>query len=97
MVHTFVLELKTNHRFHEDPRWGRRLAKFRDAGPGGDMDIAKINTRVVGSPGGPTENDIPSTVVYATKTNMDRAAINEAEWLKGGALGFQEWGTLTRG
>ena len=75
-VHTF-LELKTNHRFHLDPPWGNLLSIFRDEGPS-DRDVQKINTRVVGSRGGPTESDIPPNVVYATKTNLDRAAINDA-------------------
>ena len=79
-VHTF-LELKTNHRFRLDPPWGTILETFRDEGPS-NGDVATINTRVVGSKHGPTEKDIPPNVVYATKTNLDRAAINDAIFAK---------------
>jgi hypothetical protein len=74
-VHTF-LELKTNHRFKNDPKWGELLSRFRDDGPEFD-DVEFINTRVIGSESGPDESDIPVNVCYAVKNNLDRAAIND--------------------
>ena len=75
---TFLfLELKKNHRFLADKPWGDLLTRFRDFGPTVE-DVEKINTRVVGSQNGPTEADIPIGATYATKTNKDRMAINDA-------------------
>jgi hypothetical protein len=74
-VHTF-LELRTNHRFRDDQSWGVRLARYRETGPE-SSDIECINTRVLGSPNGPKEHNIPPNAVYATKTNLDRMAIND--------------------
>ena len=82
-VHTFY-ELTTNHRFKSDPSWGNLLANYRTLGPS-PSEVQHINTRVLGSEGGPTADDIPSDVTYATKTNVDRMAINDgifAEHLK---------------
>jgi hypothetical protein len=74
-VHTF-LELKTNHRFKKDPVWGRTLSRYREFGPT-ENDIQAINSRIINSAKGPSENDIPNDVTYATKTNVDRMAIND--------------------
>ena len=60
---------------------GELLLRYRDIGPDA-IDLDKLNTRVVGSPGGPRESDIPSTADYATKSNIDRAAINDAIFCK---------------
>jgi len=74
-VHTF-LELKTNHRFKKDPVWGKTLSRYRRDGPT-EQDIQRINLRVINSAKGPKENEIPKDVTYATKTNVDRMAIND--------------------
>ncbi|HSN67495.1 MAG TPA: AAA family ATPase [Fusibacter sp.] len=79
-VHTFI-ELKTKHQFENDPAYGRLLGRYRETGPT-TADVQKINTRVVGSIGGPKESDIPNDAVYATKTNIDRMAINDAIFAK---------------
>ena len=79
-VHTFM-ELRTNHRFVDDPDYGELLSRYRDIGPDA-IDLDTLNTRVVGSPRGPRESDIPSTADYATKSNIDRAAINDAIFCK---------------
>ena len=74
-VHTFY-ELKTNHRFNDDPDWGTLLARFRDEGPT-EEDVAKINTRLVVSDNGPSFEDIPGDVAYAVANNIDRMAVND--------------------
>jgi hypothetical protein len=75
-VHTF-LELKTNHRFKKDPAWGKTLSRYRRDGPT-EQDVKRINsTRVINSAKGPKESEIPKDVTYATKTNVDRMAIND--------------------
>jgi hypothetical protein len=53
------LELNSNHRFSSDPRWGEILQRCRSEGPN-EEDVSLINTRVVGSTGGPKEADIPT-------------------------------------
>ena len=73
-VTTFI-ELKTNHRFHVDQEWGNLLSNIRQDGASED-DLAKINTRVVDS-NHINESSIPSDAVYATATNLDKAAIND--------------------
>lgn len=79
-VNTFI-ELRSNHRFKHDQSWGELLLRYRDAGPSkADVDI--INSRLIGSRGGPKEHDIPADAVYATKTNRDRMAINDAIFVK---------------
>ncbi|KAG7365063.1 PIF1-like helicase [Nitzschia inconspicua] len=75
------MELKNNHRFNGDPNWGKMLGKFRNIGLTTD-EVALINTRVVGTPNGPKERSIPFDAVYATKTNIDRMAINDAIFAK---------------
>ena len=69
------LELTWNHRFVKDPYFGEILQRIRMTGPL-DADVALLNERVLGSRGGPSEEDIPDDVVYAVKTNFDRNAIN---------------------
>ena len=79
-VHTFF-ELRTNHRFKKDKRWGNLLYEIRDGGvSNGIADV--LNKRVVGSENGPKTNDIPDNAVYATKTNIDRMAINDGIFTK---------------
>ncbi|KAG7374217.1 PIF1-like helicase [Nitzschia inconspicua] len=80
LINVFM-ELKVNHRFEKDPGWGKLLERFRDKGPTTD-EVAIINSRVVGSHKGPLENNIPPDAVYATKTNVDRMAINDAIFVK---------------
>ncbi|KAG7363234.1 hypothetical protein IV203_026594 [Nitzschia inconspicua] len=75
------MELKNNHRFDRDPQWGKLLGRFRNLGPSTE-DVAVINTRVVGARNGPLEKRIPPDAVYATKTNVDRMAINDAIFAK---------------
>ncbi|KAG7352578.1 PIF1-like helicase [Nitzschia inconspicua] len=75
------MELKTNHRFGKDLVWGKLLGRFRDHGPTTD-EVATINARVVGACNGPLEKNVPSDAVYATKTNVDRMAINDAIFVK---------------
>ncbi|KAG7365109.1 hypothetical protein IV203_038312 [Nitzschia inconspicua] len=75
------MELKTNHRFGKDLVWGKLLGRFRDHGPTTD-EVATINARVVGAHNGPLEKNVPSDAVYATKTNVDRMAINDAIFVK---------------
>ncbi|KAG7356959.1 ATPase AAA [Nitzschia inconspicua] len=71
------MELRTNHRFDKDVNWGAMLGRFRDVGLS-TKEVAIINTRVVGAQSGPRERNIPFDAVYATKTNVDRMAINDA-------------------
>lgn len=52
------------------------MERFREDGPTVD-DVQKINSRVVGSPNGPTEEDLPKNAAYACRTNTDRMAIND--------------------
>lgn len=80
LVHTFF-ELRTNHRFSNDPGWGQLLERYRDTGPTNE-DIDLINSRVVGSANGPSVSDIPCDVTYATRTNKDRMAINDGIFLE---------------
>ncbi|KAG7365075.1 PIF1-like helicase [Nitzschia inconspicua] len=75
------MELKTNHRFGKDLVWGELLGRFRDHGPTTD-EVATINARVVGARNSPLEKNVPSDAVYATKTNVDRMAINDAIFVK---------------
>ncbi|KAG7363669.1 hypothetical protein IV203_027030 [Nitzschia inconspicua] len=80
LINVFM-ELKVNHRFDKDLGWGELLKRFRDSGPTTD-EVAIINSRVVGSHNGPLEKNIPPDAVYATKTNVDRMAINDAIFVK---------------
>ncbi|KAG7372188.1 PIF1-like helicase [Nitzschia inconspicua] len=80
LINVFM-ELKVNHRFEKDPGWGKLLERFRDKGPTTD-EVAVISSRVVGSHKGPLEKNIPPDAVYATKTNVDRMAINDAIFVK---------------
>jgi hypothetical protein len=59
-----------------DPDWGKRLARYRNDGPK-EEDIEIINTRVLNNEFGVKETDIPTNITYATKTNIDRMAIND--------------------
>ena len=45
-------------------------------------DYKEINSRVIGSPGGPTEDDIPANACYASYTNIDRCAIIDGIFMK---------------
>ena len=75
-VHT-MLELKTNHRFKNDPRWGQMLLRCREQGLS-THDVGILNRRVVDSVYGPSSTDLPDDLVYVSKTNVDKAAINSA-------------------
>ena len=74
-VNTF-LELKTNHRFTEDKEWGELLQNARTEGASADQ-LKIINSRVVCEANHITESDIPHDIVYAVKSNKDKAAIND--------------------
>ena len=74
-VTTFI-ELQTNHRFNQDKPWGNMLARIRKHGACTD-DLKKINERVICASNHITEKDIPSDIVYATSTNVDKTAIND--------------------
>ena len=74
-VNTFI-ELKTNHRFHQDPAWGQLLQSIRlDGASKEDLDM--INTRHVSRKNAVYEHNIPDDAVYATSDNIDKAAIND--------------------
>ena len=77
---TFV-ELKTQWRFKDDKPWGELLSRFREKGPTKE-DYDVINSRVIDSPGGPTEADIPANANYACHKNVDRCAINDGIFMK---------------
>ena len=70
------MELQTNHRFNQDPRWGRMLQKSRMEDLNQD-EIDIINERVVSNLNNVLESQIPSDTVYATKDNKDKTAIND--------------------
>ena len=79
-VTTFI-ELKTNHRFNRDKEWGNILSRLREEGATAS-DLKKINERVVCASNGITEDDIPHDSVYATSTNIDKAAMNDGIFAK---------------
>ena len=79
-VHTFF-ELKKNHRFKDDPAYGECMARMRNDGPT-EHDVQMLNSRVIGSENGPYDSEIPHTVTYATSSNFDRCAINQAIFSK---------------
>ena len=79
-VNTFI-ELRTNHRFGSDPEWGMLLQKMRKEKLH-RTELEIINKRVVCGSNKISENDIPSDAVYATKTNQDKASINEGIFAK---------------
>ena len=79
-VNTF-LELRTNHRFSLDEKWGKLLQRFRRNGPTLD-DVKMINARVIEDSNDLKESDIPDDICYAVRTNMDRNAINDAVFKK---------------
>jgi PIF1-like helicase len=76
------LELKTNHRFKNDPKWGEILCRFRNEGPTIEDVNTIINTRVLESPTGPRASDIPADSTYATASNLDCVAINDGIFAK---------------
>jgi hypothetical protein len=57
------------------------LSRFREEGPT-VLDVERINTRLIGSENGPKSESIPHDAVYATKTNVDRMAINDGIFAK---------------
>ena len=65
------LELRTNHRFKDDPEWGYLLECLRGKGLTKDQ-VATINTRVVKS-----NQPIPKGIPYASHENKDRCATND--------------------
>ena len=74
-VHNF-LELKTNHRFQEDNRWGN-LQRYQSNGLT-EEDVQIINKRVILEQNNLTENEIPHDATYVVKLNSYRCAINDA-------------------
>jgi hypothetical protein len=77
-INTF-LELKTNHRFHQDPEWGQILQHLRSSGPT-KSQVEFINSRIVGP-----FSELPENIAYATYNNIDKCSINEgifSEFLK---------------
>ena len=79
-VNTF-LELRTNHRFSLDEKWGKLLQRFQRNGPTLD-DVKMINARVIEDSNDLKESDIPDDICYAVRTNIDRNAINNAVFKK---------------
>ena len=79
-VNTF-LELRTSHRFNGDPEWGHILDRFRGTGPTSE-DVEKINSRVIGSAGGPVGDDVPNDAIFAVRTNAERNAITDGIFLR---------------
>ena len=75
-VNTF-LELRTNHRFKNDKNWGHLLEQYRLKGPT-TRNLDKIHTRILCKENGLSEDDLPDDICYATRTNIDRCAINDA-------------------
>ena len=65
-VDTF-LELKTNHRFKDDPEWGELLERYRADGPS-TQDIEAINKRVVGEGKHLSAKDLPENLCYPFTT-----------------------------
>ena len=57
------------------------LCDFRDKGPTKEQ-VDKLNTRVIGSPGGPTEDSLPQNLAYCCRTNKDRMAVNDGIFAK---------------
>jgi hypothetical protein len=74
-VSTFI-ELRTNHRFKKDPEWGKQLARMRENGST-EADLRKINSRVVCLENNLYDSNIPQDAIYVTKSNIDKAAIND--------------------
>lgn len=79
-INTFI-ELRSNHRFDSDKRWGNILQSMRTKGSS-EKDMHTINSRVVNERNNLSDKDIPSNAVYATSTNMDKASINEGIFAK---------------
>ena len=73
-IHT-MLELKTNHRFHDDVRWGLRLERVFEHGPN-EEDTAAINSRIVKFENSIPQVQTPFPLAYAVDSNKDRCAIN---------------------
>jgi len=61
-VNAFI-ELKTNHRFNEDPAWGGLLQIIRTDGTS-KKDLQRINTRVVCIENSIYERNIPDDAVH---------------------------------
>ena len=70
------IELETNHRAKDDPEYAALLKRFRDGEPTQE-DIDTINSRMVDPTTVPPQN-----IQYASPTNKDRCAINNAVFLK---------------
>jgi hypothetical protein len=66
-VHTF-LELENGDKFSID---------FEMTAPTA-LNVRDINKKRIGCDGGPKEQETPADVTYASKTNEDRMAINDA-------------------
>ena len=73
-VNTF-LELRTNHRFKDDPEWGAMLQTLRNDGLS-KSQVEIINQRVVTS-----NHELPSNMSFATHNNEDKCAINDGMFL----------------
>ena len=71
------IELTGQHRFKNDPEFGRVLKRIREGCPTPE-DIAYLNTRIINGdhPHSPTMADVPDNVAYAVYRNLDRVAIN---------------------
>ena len=65
------IELNGQHRFNQDPEWGRLLSRFREGLPT-ESDISTINQRYIKQ----KKISIPADIKYATYRNSDRDAIN---------------------
>ena len=69
---TTYFELKSTHRFKDDPKWGELLQRFRWEGPTAD-DLSEINKRLTQD-----SSVIPPNAIYAVYTNKNRASTNKA-------------------
>ena len=75
------VELRTNHRFKDDKAFGEIMGRWHSFKETKE-DIKTINTRVIGSPGGPKASDIPEDAAHCVGINQDRSAINAAIFLQ---------------
>ena len=75
-INCFV-ELTGQHRFKNDPEFGRVMKQIREGCPTAE-DIAYLNTRIINGdhPNAPMMEDVPYDVVYAVYKNTDRVATN---------------------
>ena len=74
------LELKTQHRFSQDPLQNELMMNMRLNGPAA-KEVKIVNSRVIDLEGGPKESDIPNDACCAVKNDVDRAAVNDGVFM----------------